>query len=142
MVARSSGKELSEDGTYRLNQSDYTIALMCEVFKKLPHEIRALHHDDKLLLASYISENKCGAEWETRRVYRMIDILSSAPHIKKGKSFKPEDVFPEQYRPKIVSNETRVKNNFDLLFAMAIDETADTETESKLTSHTALSLKK
>lgn len=133
MVARPTGKELSEDGTHSLNQADHTIALICDVFKILPSDLRAMPQDDKLLLASYVSENKCGAEWETRRFYRMIDILS-APHMAKGKSFKPEDVFPEQYRPKIVSNETRVKNNFDLLFAMAIDESeADTTEPSSQT---------
>lgn len=80
-------------------------------------------YDDYLLLAQYCTENKCGAEWETFKSYRMIEFLT-APHMAKGKSFKPVDVFPEQYAQyeKVESSEDRVAKAFNTLFSIAIDD--------------------
>ncbi|MDT3334140.1 hypothetical protein Q4Q49_02430 [Shewanella sp. SP1S1-7] len=120
--------------------------MLCDVFKKLPSDIRAMPYDDQLILAEYCTENKCGAEWETRRFYRMIDVLS-APHMTKGKSFKPSDIFPEQYAQyeKVETSEDRVAKAFNALFAMAVDEQEavnESESVSESTSRTALALNK
>ncbi|WP_445774224.1 hypothetical protein [Shewanella sp.] len=119
MVTRSAGKE-ENDG--ELRAQDYYVALICDVFKKLPSEVKSMPYEDYCLLREYCKKYKCGSEWDTVKFTRLIQYVAQ-PHMKKDQTLDIYDIFPEQFkRDVVVESNDKVANAFYMMLSMATPE--------------------
>jgi hypothetical protein len=120
VVTRSAGKE---ENNGELREQDYYVALICDVFKKLPSEVKSMDYEDYFLLREYCKKYKCGTEWDTMKFARLIQFVAAAPHMKRNPDLDIYDIFPHHFkRDVVVESNDKVANAFYMMLSMATPE--------------------